>query len=248
MPTPCDPQRFTTAFQLLNNRAREKNLMRTTLARPVIALFLLAPVLGLPQPPQTKAAALTVLTVKGYSGQAPVIQANGKSWVEVESLARLTNSTLSFQANQITLSLPASGAVPASTQTDRLSKEFLRAVIEEMSAIGAWRTGLANAIQSGSPITQDWADSFRRTADNRLALASTTVTTEPDRNLLLLLRSEFSNMRVLSDRYVAMHNTQTFVSPDSLDSDPLNQQIQNCAHGVASLTASGQFVDVASCH
>jgi hypothetical protein len=45
-----------------------------------------------------------------------------------------------------------------------------------------------------------------------------------------------------------MHNTQTFVSPDSLDSDPLNQQIQNCAHGVASLTASGQFVDVASCH
>ena len=79
-------------------------------------------------------------------------------------------------------------------------------------------------------------------------LASTTVTTEPDRNLLLLLRSEFNRMQALSDRYVAMHKSQTFVSPDSLDSDPLNQQLQNCAHGLASLTAGGQFVDVASCH
>jgi len=186
--------------------------------------------------------------VKGYPGQAPVIQANSNSYVEIESLARLTNGTLSFQANQVTLSFPASDAAPLSTQTDRLSKEFLRAEIEVMGAIGDWRTGLATAIQSSNPITQDWADRYRRNANSRLSLASTSVTTEADRNLLPLIRSEFNNMQLLSDRYVAMHKSQTFVAPDSLDNDPLNQQVENCGHGLASVTAGGQFVEVASCH
>ena len=212
----------------------------------VMVLLSLAPTLGRPQAPQAKAATAT-LTVKGYSGQAPVIQVNGKSYVEIESLARATNGTLSFQGSQVTLSLPAPTAIPAAP-TDRLSKEFLRAAIEEMSAIGEWRTGLASAVQSGSPLTQDWADGYRRNADSRLALASTAVTTDADRNLLALLRSEFGNMQALSDRYVALHKSQTFVSPDAMDSDALNRQIQNCAQGVASLTAGGQFVDVASCH
>ena len=214
-------------------------------------LFLLAPTLGRPQASQTKpgAAPITTLTVKGYSGQAPVIQANGKSYVEIESLARLTNGTLSFQGNQITLALPApGGGVAASTPADRLSKEFLRAVIEEMSAIGDWRTGLVSAVQSGNPITQEWADIHRRNANSRLSLASTAVTAEADRNFLALLRGEFNSIQALSDRYVALHKSQTFVPPDSLDSDPLNQQIQNCAQGLAALTASGQFVDVAFCH
>ncbi len=174
-------------------------------------------------------------------------QINGKFYVEIESLARATNGTLSFQANEVTLSLPAPGAV-AGAPADRLSKEFLRAAIEEMSAIGDWRTGLASAVQSGSPLTRDWADSYRRNADSRLSLASTAVTSEADRNLLALLRSEFGNMQALSDRYVALHKSQTFVSPDAMDGDALNRQIQNCAQGVASLTAGGQFTDVASCH
>lgn len=213
----------------------------------VMVLFVLARGLGFSQAPPASVA-LTTLTVRGYTGQAPVIQANGKSYVEVESLARVTNGTLSFQGNQVTLSLSASGAVPAAAKTERLSREFLRAVIEELSVIGEWRTSLVNAVQNGSPLTQDWADNLRRNAESKLALVSTTVTTEPDRNLLPLLRSELNSMLALSEKYVAMHTSQTFVSPDSLDSDALNQQVQNCAHGLASLTTGGQFVDVAACH
>jgi hypothetical protein len=215
-----------------------------------MVLLLLTPALGISQAPQPKAA-VNSLAVKGYSGQAPVIQVNGKSYVEVEALARVTNGTLSFQANQVTLSLPGPGAAPASTQTDgpaRLSKEFLKAVIDELSVLGEWRTGLVNAIQNNGPLTQDWADGYRRNADSKLSLVSTTVTTEPDRDLLPLLRNEFSRMQALSDKYVALRKGQTFVAPDSLDSEPLIQQIQNCAHGLTSLTAGGQFQDVAACH
>jgi hypothetical protein len=206
--------------------------------------ILLAPAVTLAQ----TTPAVTKLTVKGYPGQAPVIQANGKSYVEIESLARVTNGTLSFQGNQVILTLPAGGAVPAAAPPEGLSRDFLRAVIAEMSAIENWRAALVNAIQNNNPFAQDTADGYRRAADSRLSLAATTVTTEPDKNLLPLLRSEFTNMQTLSDRYVAMHKNQTYVPPDSLDNEPLNQQIQNCAHGLSSLSAGGPFVDVAACH
>jgi hypothetical protein len=215
----------------------------------LLSLIMLTPMLGLAQPAQPKVTA-TTLTVKGYSGQAPVIQVNGKTYVEIEALARLTNGTLSFQGNQTTLS-PGSGATAAAAQTERrpgVSKEFLKAVIEEMSVIGEWRTGLVNAVENTNPLTQDWADGYRRNADSKLALASTAVATDPDRSLLVLVRSEFNNMQALSEKYVVLRKNQTFVSPDSLDNDPLNQQIQNCGHGLASQTAGGPFVDVAACH
>ncbi len=60
---------------------------------------------------QTAAPAKT-LVVAGHSGQAPVVRINGKTYVDVESVARLTGGTLSFQANQTTLTLPAAPASP----------------------------------------------------------------------------------------------------------------------------------------
>src|ERR1019366_7571087 len=173
------------------------------------------------------------------------------SYVEIESLARLTNSSISFQANQITLTLPAPVATPVPAQADqpaRLSRDFLRAGIEEMAVIGEWRTAIANAIQNNYPVTEDSADSYRRNAASKLELAATTVVTEPDRSVLLLFRNEFDKMRGLSDKYLAIRKSLTYISPDSLDNDPLNQQIQACARGLAALTSSDQLPDVAACH
>src|SRR5208282_6151933 len=50
------------------------------------------------------------LIVSGQPGQTPVLQINGKSYVDIEALARLTNGSLSFKGNQVTLTLPASTA------------------------------------------------------------------------------------------------------------------------------------------
>jgi hypothetical protein len=210
-------------------------------------LLLLMPTVGFPQTPQPRA----MLTVKGYTGQAPVIRINGKSYVDIESLARLTNGTLSFQGTQITLTIAGATATAAPAPPDppaKLSRDFLQAVIGALSVIEEWRTGLVNAIQNNGPLTPEWADGFLRTAENKVSLASTTVATEPDRTLLPLLRTELTNMQALTDRYLALHKSQTFVAPDSLDNDPVNQQVRNCARGLAAVTASGQFQDVASCH
>ena len=114
--------------------------------------------------------------------------------------------------------------------------------------IEEWRTAIVKAVQNNNPVTEDVLEGYRRSADSKLAVASTTVATDVDRNVLSFLKNEFANAEKLSTRYLAMRKSLTFIAPDSLDNDPLNLQIQNCAQGLASLTASGQFQDVATCH
>src|SRR6516162_6016567 len=75
---------------------------------------------------------LQTLVVSGHAGSVPVTQMNGKNYVEVEALAQMANGTLSFNGNQITLTLStASGnATAASPGPNKgFSKEFLRAGI-----------------------------------------------------------------------------------------------------------------------
>src|SRR5271167_2771842 len=52
------------------------------------------------------------LIVTGQPGQIPVLQMNGKSYVDIDALARLTNSSLSFKGNQVILTPPGSAPSP----------------------------------------------------------------------------------------------------------------------------------------
>ncbi len=218
-----------------------------SLRNKILPLLLLLSELGLSQVSPQK----TTLSVKGYPGRAPVIKVGGKSYVEIESLARLTNGSVSFQGDQITLTIAASVATPAAAPADppaRLSKGLLQAGIEEMSVIEEWRTAVVDAVHNNNPVTEDRLQGYRRNADTKLAVASTTVVTDADRNVFSFLRNLFENTQKLSAQYVATRKSLSYISPDSLDNDPLNRQIQNCAQGLAALTASGQFQDVATCH
>src|ERR1039457_2560446 len=76
----------------------------------------------------------TTLTINGYAGNAPLVQIGGKSYVEVEALARLTGGSVKFQTNRITLTLPASSETEQAAKKG-FSPDFLRAAIEEMAAI-----------------------------------------------------------------------------------------------------------------
>jgi hypothetical protein len=48
----------------------------------------------------------SALLIEGHQGQARVIQAQGKNYVQVEALARITGGSLSFAGNQINLGAP----------------------------------------------------------------------------------------------------------------------------------------------
>jgi hypothetical protein len=222
-------------------------MIRKSLLNISLAFLALAPTLTLAQTPQPK----TMLSVEGYSGQAPVVRINGKTYVEIDALARATNGTVTFQAGHIILSFPPPGAVSApghADSTPKLSKDFLKALIDELSVIGEWRAAIANAIQGNGPVTEQGMEGYKRKTDNQMALTSTTASTQPDKDLLSLLRTESNNIHALSDKYVALGKTQSFVAQDALESDSVDQQVQTCARGLAAVAASGQFVDVSTCH
>jgi hypothetical protein len=199
------------------------------------------------QEPQT-------LIVNGQRTQISVVQMNGHSYVDLEALARAANGSLSFNGNQISLTLPGSGDSPApapapasSPANSEFSKSFLRAGIEQMTIIREWRTALANAVQNGFPITDDWLSAYRSQATTALRLSFVAINTDSDRNAYRLLNTEFENMKLLSNNYVALRQSMQFIAPDSMANDPLNQKILNCGHSLAAMAANGQFVEDGSC-
>jgi hypothetical protein len=194
------------------------------------------------------------LVVAGHSGQAAVVQINGKTYVDVESLARLTGGSLSFQANQTTLTLPPPPAsvqpapAPVAAKPPGFSVEFLKAGIEEMSVIREWRSALVNAVQTNSPVNDDWISGYRRAADSRLSLAEAAVSTDPDRQAAVMLRNEYNNMQQMSDQFLTMRKNMSYISPDSFDNNPLDQKILSCSRALGAMAASGQVEDDISCH
>ena len=130
----------------------------------------------------------------------------------------------------------------------QLSEGFLRAEIEELTAIREWRVAIVTAVQTNNPVTENWVGGLRRSADSKLVLAIAAATTDPDHNAAELLRNEFTNMLQMSDQFLAMHSKSSYTPPDSFDSNPLDQKILSCARGLASMAATKQFQDEPSCH
>jgi hypothetical protein len=55
-------------------------------------------------------------------------------------------------------------------------------------------------------------------------------------------------MQNLSERYLALRKQSAFISPDTINSSPLEEQILSCARGFVSMTEGHAFQDLAACH
>jgi len=202
------------------------------------------------------------LIVNGQPVSVAVIQVNGRSYVDLEALTRAANGSLSFSGNQIALTLPGSpansptntnatsAAAPATAPASNpgFSQAFLTAGIEQMATVREWHTALAAAIQNGIPVAANWLAPYRNQAATNLRLASVAIQTNSDRRAFQLLTNEFQNMAKLADNYIAARNNLTYVSPDALQNDDLNQRVVACGHSLGSMAASGKFVDDGSCN
>jgi hypothetical protein len=219
------------------------------------SLVKLAIVLVLPISAQTQALQQAgILTIAGQSDQAPVVRINGKTYVDIESLARITHGSVRFQGSQTILTLPSSGGTAAPTTSaqpvkiPQLSGGFLSAEIEALTGLREWRASLVYAIQNNYPVTDSWVGGLRRTAEAKLQLAIAAATTEPDQKAVELLRNEFTNMQQMSDQFLAMHTKANNIAPDSFENNPLDQKILGCARALAGMASTKQFQDEPSCH
>ena len=213
----------------------------------ILTALLMLPANGSAQTPQKT----TTFTIAGRPGEAQLLQINGKSYVEIETLARLTQGSLSFKANRTILTLSPSdsgGQASAPHAKAGFSTAFVQAGIEEMSLIREWRIAIVNAVLNNTPVAEDWVSAHHRLAEKNLALASAAASTDDDRSAFPLLTAEFNNMRKLSELYLAMRKQAAFISPNSFNNDPLEEQILSCARGFVSMTENHEFQDQAACH
>ena len=211
--------------------------------------------LAIPGQAWSQAAQLSgILVVSGQPGQTPVLHISGRSYVSIEALARLTNASISFEGDQITLTLPTSAgsAPPAAAAGPQpspgFSKDFMKAGIEAMSVIREWRGAIVNAVKNGYPVTDEFMANYRGQAATSLRLANVAVSTDSDQSAFQLLSNELGTMQKLSDKVLAARKDMNYISPDALRNDPLNQQILTCARSLAAMAASGQFQDDGSCN
>jgi len=209
------------------------------------------------------------LILNGDSTDVPVIFVSGHPYVDLTALANALNGSVSSSGAMVALSLPVgsanrapsaatSSAAPApapgtaATQAPPsnpgFSREFLNAGIEQMSTVREWHTALQTAIQNGIPLSEGVLQPYRAQATSNLRLAYVAINTTADRNAYQLLNNVFVNMGKLSDKYVNMRANMTYIAPDALQNDDLNQRIMSCGRFLGAVAASGQFSDDGSCH
>jgi hypothetical protein len=141
--------------KLIDYARRRSYEMTIAVVAVLSTALLMLPANSSSQTPQKAAT----FTIAGHTGEAQLFQINGKSHVEMETLARLTRGALSFKANQTTLTLPPSDAeAQASTPQGEagFSTASVQAGIEERSVIREWRMAIVNAVQNNAPVSEDW--------------------------------------------------------------------------------------------
>jgi hypothetical protein len=189
----------------------------------------------------------SALLIEGHQGQARVIQVQGKNYVEVEALSRITGGSLRFAGNQIILTLPGGANVTPHPDQSTLSRPFLSAGIETMREILEWHAALKNGIERGYPLSDVWFGNFRRQIQSSLKQTEAAASTEADQRALPLLTNEFNTMDALTDTYLNIAASRRYLPPDALNSDPLDQKLLTCWQSLASTASSNQVVDEGSC-
>lgn len=199
---------------------------------------------------------ILTLIVSGHDGSVPVTQINGRNYVEVESLARVINGSVSYNGNQMTLVAGTGKKTEAATalsegknlgQDVGFSREFLRAGIEAMSTIREWHSALATAIRNQYPLEQSGLTPSQTQAATALRLAQAAVLTDDDKKAAQLIVTEYARMKQLSDKYLAKRTNLNYISPDALQNDALDQSLVSCGRALGTMAAAGQFTDDPAC-
>ena len=197
----------------------------------------------------------SALLIEGRQREARVVQVQGKNYVEIEELARITGGSLRFEGNRIILTLPNGDesapqrehSTTAPRPTDALSRPFLNAGIETMREILEWHAALKTGIERGYPLSDVWFGNYRRQIQSSLKQTEAAASTDVDQKAFPLLVNEFNTMSALTDKYLKITASRDYLAPDSLNSDPLDQKLLTCWQSLASMASSNQFVDDGAC-
>lgn len=202
----------------------------------------------------TPSASGKTLVVNGKAVPAGVRQIDGRSYIDVETLAQATNGTVKMEPNRVVLTIPnasstAPPGVPASNSQE-LSKIFAVGAIGEVSEMREWRGAIGAMVTYGLAISGSWAQDYRNRVQTGLTQLASAASTDGDRNALQLLTSEFDNLAEWSNEiFTARQNLNgaKTIDPNALSNDPQLAKITNCSHSLEGMLISGTFSDDGTC-
>jgi hypothetical protein len=212
-----------------------------------IALLLLASMLWAQRGPDK------VLVVNGRTIGSPVVQLAGRSYVDVETLAQVTNGVIAVQGDRIVLTIPAASpsAPPAAPPEDVLSKVFAREAIGLLAEMREWRGAVGTTRTYNVQFNGTWPQDYHDRVEASLQHVSLAATTAADGDALQLLRNEFYNLSnwangVIAERQ-ALNATKT-VDPNVTQNDQVLAKVSDCSNFLSNMLVSGSFADSPSCH
>jgi hypothetical protein len=195
-----------------------------------------------------------VLVVNGKTIESPVVQIGGHSYVDIETLAQITNGVIAVQPDRIVLTIPiATSSAPSSPPPppEGISKEFAREAIALLAEMREWRGAIGTTRTYNVPFTGTWPQDYHDRVEADLQRVAVTASTASDQDALQLLRNEFENLSnwvnsVIAERQ-ALNATKT-VDPNMMQNDQALAKISSCSNFLSSMLVSGVFADSPSCH
>jgi hypothetical protein len=194
------------------------------------------------------------LVVNGKTIGSPVVQIGGRSYVDIDTLAEVTNGVIAVQPDRVVLTIPTepSGVPPAPTPPpDALSREFAREAIGLLAEMREWRGAIGTTRAYNVPFTGTWPQDYHDRVETDLQRVAISARTPADQQALQLLSNEFENLSNWANGVIKerenLDATKT-VDPNVTQNDQVLQKISACSNFLSNMVVSGTFSDDASCH
>jgi hypothetical protein len=194
-----------------------------------------------------------ILVVNGKEFGAAVLQSNGRSYVDVETVAQAMNASVTLLPDRVILTLPggsasSENALPPGT----ISREFASSALRAVALMRDWRVAIEMLISFHLPVTgTTYFQDAQDRAEEALRQAGVLASTDPDHEAYQLLQNESSNMASWAGNAIAARqalNATGTMSPDVLKNDAELQKISDCGNRLGTMLAGLHYADIPSCH
>lgn len=203
------------------------------------------------------------LVVNGKTATSPVRQIDGRSYVDLETLAEVTNGAFTVEAHRIVLTIPNAASLDrtapavapvnstAAQNQQVITRDFAGAAISELAEMREYRGTIRAMITYGLAVSDAWAQQYQEQVLVGLRQAEVAATTDADRNALQLLHNEADKLNTwASGVYAARQslNGASTVDPNALQNDQALAKIRTCGQFLNSMIVSRTFADDPICH
>lgn len=192
--------------------------------------------------------------------EGTVAQMGGRSYIDVETVARITGGSVTLESNRVVLNIPnaepsqtgnAAAASPPPPPAPGLSRSFSSLAIAELAEMREWRGAVGTILTYNVPVVGSWPQDYRDRSDANLRQVALAASTSDDQNALQLLENEFANLTAWANSVVSTRqslNATNTVRPNSMENDQALAKITECGRFLSTMLVRGSFADDASCH